>query len=135
MGQQLRDTRRAGIATRRNSLHVSHRSRLDGTSVEDPVPSWSCFQIRVRIVALLRYHIEMRHRHHDNFVRLRNDVKGIKSLSMSWMTAGATLKMTETELTSRHSVRTVTHINMVWWWCGLVWCGVVWCGGGGGGAD
>ena len=35
---------------------------------------------------------------------------------MSWMTAPATLKMTETELTRRHSVRTVTHINMVW--CG-----------------
>ena len=30
---------------------------------------------------------------------------------MSWMTARATLKMTETELTRRHSVRTVTHIN------------------------
>ena len=35
---------------------------------------------------------------------------------MSWMTARATLRMTETELTRRHSVRTVTHINMVW--CG-----------------
>ena len=32
----------------------------------------------------------------------------------------------DTELTTRHSLRTVTHINMVW-------CGVV--GGGGGGAD
>ena len=30
---------------------------------------------------------------------------------MSWMTSRATLKMTETELTRRHSVRTVTHIN------------------------
>ena len=30
---------------------------------------------------------------------------------MSWMTARPTLKMTETELTRRHSVRTVTHIN------------------------
>ena len=32
------------------------------------------------------------------------------------MTARATLKMTETELTRRHSVRTVTHINN--WWVG-----------------
>ena len=30
---------------------------------------------------------------------------------MSWMTARATLKMTETELTRKHSVRTVTHFN------------------------
>ena len=30
---------------------------------------------------------------------------------MSWTTARATLKMTETELTRRHSVRTVRHIN------------------------
>ena len=30
---------------------------------------------------------------------------------MSWMAARATLKMTETELTRRHSMRTVTHIN------------------------
>ena len=53
---------------------------------------------------------------------------------MSWTTARATLKMTETELTRRHSVRTVAHMNMVWCgvcgvvWCGVVWCGVVWCG-------
>ena len=37
-------------------------------------------QIRVRIVSRLRYHIEMRHRHHDHFVRLRNDLKRITSL-------------------------------------------------------
>ena len=36
VGQQLRHTRRAGVATRRNSLLVCQRSRLDGTSVEDP---------------------------------------------------------------------------------------------------
>ena len=30
---------------------------------------------------------------------------------MSWMTARPTLKMAETELTRRHSVRTVTRIN------------------------
>ena len=37
-------------------------------------------QIRVRIVSLLRHHIEMRHRHHDHFVKLRNDLEGITSL-------------------------------------------------------
>ena len=37
---------------------------------------------------------------------------------MSWMTTLATLKMTETELTRRRSVRTVTHINTVE--CGVV---------------
>ena len=75
-------------------------------------------QIRVRIVSLLRCHIEMRHRHHDHFVRLRNDLKGITSLTircnMSWMTTRATLKMTETELTRRDSVRTVTHQQGGW---------------------
>ena len=50
---------------------------------------------------------------------------------MSWMIARAKFKMTETELTRRHSVRTVTHINMVW--CGLVWC--VWGGGVEGGRE
>ena len=38
------------------------------------------FQIRVRIVSLFRYPIEMRHRHDDHFVRLRNGLKGITSL-------------------------------------------------------
>ena len=37
-------------------------------------------QIRVRIVSLLRHHIEMKHRHDDHFVRQRNDLKGITSL-------------------------------------------------------
>ena len=37
-------------------------------------------QIRVRIVSLLHYHIEMRHRHRDHSVRLRNDLKGITFL-------------------------------------------------------
>ena len=37
-------------------------------------------EIRVRIGSLLRYHIEMRYRHDDHFVRLRNDSKGITSL-------------------------------------------------------
>ena len=34
---------------------------------------------------------------------------------MPWMTARATLKMIETELTRRHIVRTVTHINRGRW--------------------
>ena len=34
----------------------------------------------MRIVSPLRNHIEMRHRHHDHFVGLRNDLKGITSL-------------------------------------------------------
>ena len=48
---------------------------------------------------------------------------------MSWMTTRATLKMTETELTRRHSVRTVSHINMVG--LGVGWQGWVvgWLGG------
>ena len=37
-------------------------------------------QMRVRSVSLLRYHIEVRHRHHDHFVGLRNDLNGITSL-------------------------------------------------------
>ena len=37
-------------------------------------------QIMVRIVSLLRHHVEMRHRHDDRFVRLRNDLKGITHL-------------------------------------------------------
>ena len=37
-------------------------------------------QIRVRTVSRLRYPIEMRRRHDDHFVRLRNDLKGITSL-------------------------------------------------------
>ena len=34
---------------------------------------------------------------------------------MSWMTTRPTLKMTGTQLTRRHSVRNVTHINRVVW--------------------
>ena len=73
--QQLRYTRRAGIATRRNSLLASHQGSLDWTS---KCPGSSTImvllQIRVRIVSLLRYQIEMRRRHDDHFARVRNDL-------------------------------------------------------------
>ena len=47
------------------------------------------------------WNTEMRHRHDDHFVRLRNDLKGIRC-NMSEMTACAARKMTRTELTRRH---------------------------------
>ena len=60
---------------------------------------------------------EMKHRHDDHFVILRNDLIRNTSLMnhqmqhVMDMTARATLKMTGAELTRRQSERTVTHIN------------------------
>ena len=39
VGEQLRDTRRAGIATRHNSLPAFHRNTMVWPGVEDPVPT------------------------------------------------------------------------------------------------
>ena len=77
VGQQLRGTRRAGIATRRKSIPVFHRSTTVFPSVEDPEPTLSSFRYECE-----SYHCsaKMRHRHQDHFVRLRNDLQRITSL-------------------------------------------------------
>ena len=70
------------------------------------------------------------------FVRLRDDLErdhipDEASGAMSWMIARAksvskhNVLSTSCDCTDKltNSVRTVSHINMVW--CGVVWCGVV----------